>query len=289
MSAAGLRHERVESRGGVGLHVVRAGEGPLVVLLHGFPEHWISWRRQIDALVAAGFAVAAPDLRGYNLSDRPTSRDAYQLRFLVEDVAAVVRAAGHSRAHVVGHDWGGIIAWTFAGTCPKLLDKLVIMNAPHMRLYLETARRPPQLFRTWYILFFHLPAVPERVLSAGDFAAIRRMFRELPARRGAFSEQDIEAYVAALRPPGALTAALDYYRALRTPGGIALARAAHTDAETLVIWGEQDPALGLGLLRGLDRVAPRARVHRLPGVSHWVQAEAPDAVNGALVEFLRGK
>ena len=282
-----LRHERVESRGGIALHVVRAGEGPLVVLLHGFPEHWISWRRQIEALVAAGFSVAAPDLRGYNLSDRPANRDAYQLRFLVDDVAAVVRAAGHSRAHVVGHDWGGIIAWTFACTCPGLLHKLVIMNAPHMRLYLEKARRPPQLFRTWYVIFFHLPALPERLLSAGDFAAIRRMFRELPARRGAFSEEDIEAYVAALRQPGALTAGLNYYRALRTPGGLELARCARTDAETLVIWGEKDPALGLDLLRGLERVAPRVRIHRLPGVGHWVQAEAPDEVNRALVEFLR--
>jgi pimeloyl-ACP methyl ester carboxylesterase len=286
MDDSALRHERVESRGGVGLHVVMAGTGPLVVLLHGFPEHWVSWRHQMEPLVAAGFSVAAPDLRGYNLSDRPAMRDAYHLRFLVEDVVHVIRATGHERAHVIGHDWGGIIAWTFAGTHPELLDKLVIMNAPHMRLYLEKARHPPQLFRAWYVLFFHMPALPERLLSAANFAAIRVMFRQLPARRGTFSEDDIETYVAALRQPGALTAGLNYYRALRTPGGLSLARAARTDAETLIIWGERDPALGLELLQGLERVAPRARVHRLPDVSHWVQNEAPDEVNRVLVEFL---
>lgn len=286
MDESGLRHERVQSRS-VGLHVVRAGEGPLVVLLHGFPEHWISWRRQIGALVAAGYSVAAPDLRGYNLSDRPRACDAYHLRFLVDDVAAVVRAAGYSRAHVVGHDWGGIIAWTFAGARPELLDKLVIMNAPHMRLYLEKARRPPQLFRTWYVLFFHVPTLPERLLSAGDFAAIRHMFRELPARPNTFSDDDIDKYVEALARPGALTAGLNYYRALRAPGGLAVARSARTDAETLVVWGEKDPALGTELLHGLERVAPRVRVHRMPGVSHWVQNEAPEEVNRVLVEFLR--
>jgi pimeloyl-ACP methyl ester carboxylesterase len=289
MSQSGLRHERVEGAGGVGLHVVRAGEGPLVVLLHGFPEHWISWRHQIDALAGAGFSVAAPDLRGYNLSDRPAARDAYHLRLLVDDVAAVIRASGHARAHVVGHDWGGIIAWTFAGVHPELLDKLLIMNAPHMRLYGKVARRNVrQLLRAWYILLFRLPRLPERLLAAGDYAAVRRMFRKLPARRGTFSDEDIDRYVDALRGPGALTAALNYYRA-NVGSGARLAVSARTAAETLVIWGERDPALVTELLDGLERVAPRVRVHRLPDVSHWVQNEAPDDVNRVLIGFLRGR
>jgi pimeloyl-ACP methyl ester carboxylesterase len=287
MDGSRLRHERVVSRDGVGLHVVRAGAGPLVVLLHGFPEHWISWRHQIDALVAAGFSVAAPDLRGYNRSDRPAARDAYHLRFLVDDVAAVIAASGHSRAHVVGHDWGGVIAWVFAGERPAMLDRLVIMNAPHTRLYIDTLRKNRrQLRRSWYVLFFRLPWLPERALAAGNYAAVRRLFTTQPARRGAFSTSDVEQYVTSLRQPGALTAALNFYRANAARSAIRLARLARTDAETLVIWGEKDPALVPEVLDGLGRVASRARVHRLADVSHWVQNEAPDEVNRVLIEFL---
>ena len=168
MDESRLRHERVTAGGGVTLHVVRAGaEGPAVVLLHGFPEFWYSWRHQIDPLVDAGFSVVAPDLRGYNLSDRPREVGAYRLDHLVEDVAAVMRATGRARAHVVGHDWGGVIAWALAGAHPELVDKLVIMNAPHARSYVETVRRSlRQMLRSWYVLFFQLPLLPERALAA---------------------------------------------------------------------------------------------------------------------------
>ena len=282
-----LRHERVEGAGGVALHVVRTGEGPLVVLLHGFPEHWISWRHQIGPLTEAGYSVAVLDLRGYNLSERPRGRGAYHMQLLVDDVAAVIRASGHARAHVVGHDWGGVIAWTFAGVHRELLDKLVIMNAPHMRIYVEVARRNlRQLLKAWYVVFFRLPRLTERALAARGYAAVRRMFKKYPARRGTFSDEDIDRYVEALRQPGALTAGLNYYRA-NAGSGARLAASARSNAETLVIWGERDPALVLELLDGLERVAPRVRVHRLPDVSHWVQNEAPDEVNRALIGFLR--
>ena len=287
MDESRLRHDRVEGAGGVALHVVRAGEGPLVVLLHGFPEHWISWRHQIGALTEAGFSVAVPDLRGYNLSDRPAARGAYHLRLLVDDVAAVIRGSGHARAHVVGHDWGGIIAWTFAGVHGDMLDRLVIMNAPHMRLFVKVARRNVrQLMRAWYILFFRLPHLPERALAAGNYAAVRRMFKESPARRGTFSDDDVDRYIEALRRPGALSAGLNYYRA-NSGSGARLAVSARSAAETLVIWGEKDPALVVELLDGLERVAPRVRVHRLPDASHWVQNEAPEEVNRILIGFLR--
>ena len=288
LDESALGHERVEGAGGVGLHVVRAGDGAPVVLLHGFPEFWYSWRHQIGPLVDAGLSVAAVDLRGYNLSDRPAGVAAYRLRQLVEDVAAVVRATGRPRAHVVGHDWGGLIAWAFAGVYPELLDKLVILNAPHMRLYGDAVRRHPLLaFRAWYVAFFALPAVPEWALAAGDYAAVRRLFERGPARRAAFTRTDVERYVEALRRPGALTAALNYYRANAGTGGLRLAGPARVEAETLVIWGDEDPVLRPGLVRGLDRVAPRSRLHRLPGVGHWVQSEAPEEVSRVLVEFLR--
>jgi pimeloyl-ACP methyl ester carboxylesterase len=282
-----IRHERIAGDG-VELHVARAGEGPAVLLLHGFPENWRSWKHQIPALASAGFSVLAPDLRGYNDSDRPTERSAYHLRHLVEDVAAIVRASGHSRAHVVGHDWGGILAWTFAGAHPELLDKLVILNAPHLDLYIEKVRRPSlQTLRAWYLLFFRLPHVPEWALSAGNFGAVRDLFRRRP-RQPAFSEEEIDGYVRSLAQRGALTATLNWYRAnFASPDAIRLARSARVEAPTLVIWGEQDPALGVELLDGLERVAPRVRVHRIARSSHWVQNEAPDEVNRVLIDFLR--
>jgi epoxide hydrolase 4 len=224
-----VRHRRIRGDG-VNLHVAVAGEGPPVILLHGFPEHWRSWRRQIGPLVRGGLSVWVPDMRGYNLSDRPGARDAYHLRHLVADVAALVHATGSPRAHVGGHDWGGIIAWTFAGHHPELVDRLVICNAPHLRMYLEHVYRPRQLLKSWYVLFFQLPRVPELVLAARGYRAIRHMFTRMPVRQDTFTTADIEAYVRALSAPGALTAALNYYRSNFGGDGVALARSATIQA-----------------------------------------------------------
>lgn len=275
---------------GVDLHVVTSGEGPPVVLLHGFPENWRSWRRQIPALTAAGFSVFTPDLRGYNLSGKPAKQDSYKLDHLLADVAAVVNATGCPRAHIVGHDWGGVIAWAFAERYPELTDKLVIMNAPHMKIYIEKVTHSAQMFKSWYMLFFQLPRIPELALSARNFRAIRNMFRSGPANKDAFSTQDIQEYVKALSQPGALTAALNYYRAnITVAGARRFARWKPINAETLVIWGEQDPALGLALLEGLHEMVPRLHIHRIPGSSHWVQNEAPEEVNRVLLDFLEGR
>jgi pimeloyl-ACP methyl ester carboxylesterase len=271
---------------GVTLHATTAGSGPPVVLLHGFPENARSWSRQFAPLVRAGYAVWAPDLRGYRLSDRPRNRDSYHLRHLVADVAAIVRATGHPRAHVGGHDWGGLVAWTFAGYHPDLLDKLVIFNAPHFDIYLKQVWRSTQMFRSWYVLFFRLPFLPERALSANRFAVVRDMFRRMPVRPGTFSEDDIEQYIQALSVPGALTAALNYYRANAAPDALKLARRSRVAAETLVVWGERDRALGTSLLDGLETVAPRVRIERIADAGHWVQNEAPELVNRLLLEFL---
>jgi epoxide hydrolase 4 len=282
---AELHHEMIRGAG-IDLHVVRAGEGPPVVLLHGFPENWSCWRQQISPLVQAGFAVLVPDLRGYHLSERPSGRAAYRLHHLVQDVAALLDNSGHACAHLVGHDWGGIIAWAFAGTYPEKLKKLIILNAPHPRIYLQRAWRPPQLLRSWYILFFQLPFLPERLLMAGDFALLRRIFRCMPVQPSTFSPAEIDGYIAALAAPGALRAALNYYRANLPGRAVVKASRASIAAETLVIWGERDQALGMGLLKGLEEMVPRVRVHRLPEVGHWVQEEAPQQVNDLLVEFL---
>ena len=281
-----LRHARVTGDG-IDLHVVVAGEGPPIILLHGFPENWRSWRRQIPVLAARGFSVWVPDMRGYNLSGRPLEQNAYQLDHLVADVAELIRATGRPRAHIVGHDWGGIIAWTFADKHPELVDRLIILNAPHLKIYAQEVRHPRQMFKSWYMLFFLLPRLPELALSANNFKAVRDMFKLRPARKGAFSDKDIEAYIEALSQPGALTAALNYYRANLTIANMRkIALSAPINAETLVIWGELDPALGIQLLEGLERVAPRLRIHRIQDSSHWIQNEAPDEVNRVMIDFL---
>lgn len=285
MSQPLTRHQFIEGDG-LRLHTFIAGYGPPVILLHGFPENGHSWRHQVPVLMSAGFSAWVPNLRGYPPSDVSPWRHDYHLRQLVNDVAAIVAATGHPKAHVVGHDWGGVIAWAFAGAYPELLDKLVILNAPHMQVYSEKVLQTSQFFRSTYIGFFQLPFLPEQALSAGNFFLIRQMFRNLPACRDAFRDEDIEKYVQCLSHPGALKAALDYYRENMMSGGMEMARAARTNAPVLVIWGGKDPSLGTFLLEGMERFAPRVRIRHIPRAGHWVQNEVPDEVNRELLTFL---
>ena len=285
METIEVRHERIKA-GGIELHVARAGSGPAVILLHGFPENWRSWQRQIGPLVRTGFSVWAPDLRGYNLSDIPAGREAYSLEHLVADVVALVRATGEPRAHIVGHDWGGVIAWSFASEHPKLVDRLAILNAPHLDNYARKVRSLAQLWRSWYVLFFQLPWLPERLIAANGYDAIRRTFRLGPVRAGAFSREEAAQYAEAMAKPGALTAALDYYRANAGRQMLRRAPMKPITSPTLVIWGERDPALGTALLDDLEALVPGVRIHRIPDASHWVQNEAPGEVNRVLIDFL---
>lgn len=289
-SAVRLRHRTV-AVGDVELHCVEAGDGPLVVLLHGFPEFWYSWRRQIRDLAAAGWRVLAPDQRGYNLSDKPADRAAYRMDRLVDDVVGLIRWVGVDRAAaVVGHDWGGAVAWQVATRRPDVLERLAVLNAPHPSAYREALRSPGQLLRSWYVLFFQLPRLPEAALRAFDFAVVDAILRTGPVRSGAFSDDDIAAYKAALDRPDALTAAIDWYRAnlfgrARTQSGASNA-GGRVEVPTLVIWGERDRYLGTGLLDGLGDRVEDVRIERLPGVGHWVQADAPEEVSRLLLEFL---
>jgi epoxide hydrolase 4 len=282
------RPKEIRSSDGLTLAMLVAGEEtrPPVILLHGFPESAHSWRHQVPALAAAGYSVWVPNLRGYPPSGISHEQGAYRLRQLVDDVHAVVNATGHERATIAGHDWGGIIAYAYANAHPARLDKLVILNAPHMQLYTEKIWRSSQLFRSAYVGFFQLPVLPEHVLSAADFFMIRHMFRSAPYQRGAFTDEDIERYVSGLRQPGALKAALDYYRENLRPGAMDLARPLTIETPLLVIWGMHDPALGAFLLDGLERFANRLTIHRIQQASHWVQNEAPEEVNRVLLDFL---
>lgn len=273
---------------GVRLHCVEAGSGPLVILLHGFPEFWYSWRHQIPVLAAAGFHVLAPDLRGYNLSDKPPGVDAYRLAMLLGDVLGLIDRAGEERAVLVGHDWGGVIAWHLAMHHPQAIEKLIILNAPHPAAYRRELHSWKQLLKSWYVFFFQVPALPEQLLGAGDFDLVGRLLRRQPVHREAFTAKDVQRYKHALARPGALTAALNYYRALRDPTH----RGPHEDvpinAPTLLLWGERDAYLSPHLTENLNAWVPNLRVVRFPDVSHWVQNDAPERVNRLMIDFLRG-
>jgi pimeloyl-ACP methyl ester carboxylesterase len=197
----GWTHRDVTANG-IRLHLVEMGSGPLVLLLHGFPEFWYAWRFVIPRLAAAGFRVAAPDLRGYGLSERPRGTRRYTLDELSADVAGLVRALGEERAAVVGHDWGGVVAFAAAERHADVVDRLVVVNAPHPRAMRRELRNPDQLRRSWYAGFFQLPWIPEAVLRAGRFALLRRVLRTGPHRRGAVTDEDERRYVEAWSAPG---------------------------------------------------------------------------------------
>ncbi|HEU5011336.1 MAG TPA: alpha/beta hydrolase, partial [Roseiflexaceae bacterium] len=272
---------------GIRMHYVQAGHGErLVVLLHGFPEFWYSWRKQIPAL-AERFTVVAPDLRGYNETEKP--RWGYELDVLVNDVGALIQELGFEKAVIVGHDWGGVIAWALAIAYPQWVERLIVLNAPHPAALSEAfGRNWRQMARSWYIGFFQLPWLPEWALSAGNYMGIEQMLRGAAVNPEIFSDEDIRRYKEAIGKPGALTAGLNYYRALIQGGTRGLFRGSglRVNVPTLLIWGEHDIALGKELTYGLDRFVSNLQIVYLPNCSHWVQQECPEAVNHAMLAFL---
>ena len=279
---------RTADLGDVRLHYVEAGSGPLVVLLHGFPEFWYSWRNQIPALAAAGFRVVAPDMRGYNLSDKPPGIDSYRTDLLTRDIERLILACGEERAIVVGHDWGGIVAWLFAMRYPDMVERLVILNAPHPGSTTRALLSPVQWLRSSYVLFFQIPWLPEAIWQAGNFALLRWVFRTDPRRRDAFTEEDINRYVEAFSQPGALTATINYYRAAVQQNPLNVRQdLRRIERPVLVIWGLQDRALGPELAEPDRQWVPNVHVERLPDASHWVQQDDRERVNALLLDFLR--
>jgi pimeloyl-ACP methyl ester carboxylesterase len=273
----------------VRLHYVELGSGPLVVLLHGFPEFWYSWRYQIPVLASAGFRVVVPDMRGYNVSAKPAGVAAYRGEQLTADIANLIRSLGAERATLVGHDWGGAVAWIFAMGYAEMLERLVIMNAPHPARFLEGLRSWRQLRKSWYMFFFQLPWLPEAMIRAGNFASLRWILRADPARPGAFGEAEIERYIAAAAQPGALTASINYYRAgFRDSAREPAAPTPRIEAPTLVIWGDQDRYLGSELAAPDQALVANVRVEHIPNASHWVQIDCPGQVNELLLGFLKG-
>ena len=268
--------------GDVNLHYVEAGDGPLVVLLHGFPEFWYSWRLQIAALVKAGYRVVAPDMRGYNLSSKPEKFTDYTADKPAADIRGLIRELGADSAMVVGHDWGGSVAWTLAMNHPEVVDRLVILNAAHPRKLNEGLRNPRQLLRSWYFFYFQFPGSPERRAARDGWKFFKGFQRDA---RPPYTQQENDRYVEAWSQPGAAKAMIDYYRAAVRLGS--KQKVLPISAPTLVIWGQGDRYLGPDLAEPHQEDVPNLdRVERLPNASHWVHHDEAERVNNLLIAFL---
>ena len=281
---AGLVTTRTLHTATLDFAIDEAGTGPDVALcLHGFPESRFSWRHQLPVLAEGGWHAVAPDLRGYGGTTRPAERAAYRMERLVEDVAALFDALGARKRLLIAHDWGALIAWQFAIQRMQPLDGLVIMNVPHPAVFRTVLRRSPrQLARSWYVFFFQLPVLPELLLRARGARAIADAFRGMAVNKAAFPPDVLAHYQTNALQPGAMTAMVNYYRANFATLG-ERAPTPMIDTPTLMIWGEQDSALGVELTEGYGPYVADFTLKRLPGVSHWVQQEAPDQVNAALL------
>lgn len=272
---------------GITLHVAQAGDpdAPLVLLLHGFPEFWYGWREQIPHLVEQGYRVWCPDQRGYNYSDKPNGIASYFLDELAADVIGLIDAAGVDQVYLVGHDWGGGAAWWTALHHPERINKLVILNSPHpavMRDHLSNNLR--QALRSYYMLIFQIPVLPETLATlGGGWMTMSALFRT--SKPGTFTDAEVPHYTAAWSQPGAMTAMLNWYRAL--PHQQHLDFNLRCTVPTLLLWGTQDQMLGEELVQPTIALCDHGQLELLPEASHWVQHEAPARVNAAITTFLK--
>jgi pimeloyl-ACP methyl ester carboxylesterase len=274
--------------GDVTLHTVVAGpeDGTPVLLLHGFPECWYGWHRQVEPLADAGFRVLVPDQRGYNLSSKPGDVDAYGIDYLAGDVVGLISALGHDEARVVGHDWGAAVAWWTALHHPDRVSRLVAANVPHPTVFRRNlTRNPRQQLKSWYVLFFQLPSVPERLARLNDWALPTRALRD-SARPGTFSARDVERYRTAWSQPGAYAAMVNWYRAIvrERPEP----RTTRVGVPTRILWGAGDQFLERQMAEESLDFCDDGSLRYFEEATHWVQHEEPEAVAAELVAFCAG-
>ncbi len=285
---SGWQHQFIETNN-IRLHCVAQGQGELVILLHGFPEFWYSWRHQIPAL-ARHFKVVVPDLRGYNYSDKPKS--GYDLDTLSADIRGLIEKLGYVRAHIAGHDWGGVIAWHLAQKFPQMIDRLAILNAPHPQKFIqEIAGNMDQLRRSWYVLAFQIPGLPEWLIQQNLKNFVNEVFRGQAVRKGAFTPEDNQIYQEALERPGVLAAAINYYRQLLAPQNWLYnwgQQPSPITVPTLILWGEEDNFLSQKLVEGVEKlISAPFKLKMVPQCGHWIQQEVPQIVNRELLNFFR--
>jgi pimeloyl-ACP methyl ester carboxylesterase len=284
-----LEHSYIETNG-INLHVVQAGpkSGTPILLLHGFPEFWYGWRRQIPALVEAGCRVIVPDQRGYNLSDKPKGVEAYTMHELVQDVVGLIDALEYNKVNLVGHDWGAAVAWTVAIQYPERLQRLGIINVPHpavMKRFLQ--RDLEQMRRSWYIFFFQLPWLPEAGMRANNWRGAARAIRD-SGKMDTFTDEDIEKYKEAWSQPGAMTAMINWYRAAARYS-LSIPNDTRVSVPTLMMWGMQDFALSHRMARPSMDYCEEGNLIFFPDATHWVQLDAAEEVNHYMIDFLLDK
>lgn len=284
---------RLIEANGLSFEVDQCGDGErFALLLHGFPESSYSWRHQMPLLARLGYTAWAPNLRGYGGTSRPKRVADYALPHLLDDVTGLIDAAGASETLLIGHDWGGAIAWSYALAGQRPLERLIVMNLPHPLRFVQGLRRWPQIARSWYIYFFQLPLLPELLLGAGHARAIGRAIAGSAAVRSSFPREVIQVYRDQASEPGALRAMINYYRALARYRGFELLRPHWREklsTPTLMIWGEQDQALGKELTIDTDELVKDLTLRYVPHAAHWVQQEAPETVNAMIEAWLEGR
>ncbi len=285
--------EKLTLESGLNIRVARAGAGQLVVMLHGFPECWYSWRYQLRALSDA-FDCVAPEMRGYGETDAPRGVGNYTLENLVGDLAGPIAALGRERAVVVGHDWGGAVAWATALMRPEIVERLVVLNCPHLkRMARELRHNPRQMLRSWYMAFFQLPWLPEAMFRARNFRALDRALQRNTVRKDVITNDDLRYFHEAFRNRYSISAAINYYRANFRSGFLAPARSKdwidrQIAAPTMLLWGEQDFALGKELTYRMETFfSGPFEIDYIPSAGHWVQQEEPEIVSAYMREFLK--
>jgi pimeloyl-ACP methyl ester carboxylesterase len=293
---------------GINFEVATMGSGDrLALCLHGFPEHAYSWRHQMPLLARLGYRVWAPNLRGYGPTDSPREISAYQPHTLIEDVALLIKAANPKETLVIAHDLGAVLAWTLAITPqsrksgaladsamdqPQLIDRLVILNLPHPACFAREVRKPVQLFKSWYTLFFQLPWLPELILGRRQGRGASELIRKTSCDPARFPDEVLEVYRANAARPGGLRAMLNWYRAALRGSelrSIFSGKVPTIEIPTLFLWGDQDVALSLRTTHGTEKYVSNLTFRIFPGVSHWIQQEAPEAVNAMLEAWLSGR
>jgi pimeloyl-ACP methyl ester carboxylesterase len=281
-----IEHHLIKTNG-VTLHVVTAGpaDGQPVVLLHGFPEFWYGWKHQIPALAQAGYRVIVPDQRGYNQSDKPAGLENYTIDKLTGDIVGLIEHFGYTDAFIVGHDWGAMVAWSLGLYHPQRVRRLVTMNVPHPVVFSRTLRGSVgQMLKSWYVAFFQIPAVPEFMLSLGGYSVAANAIKS-SGKPSTFSDAEMVKYKEAWAREGAVTGMLNWYRAYaqKPPARAASIRLA---MPTLLIWGKNDVALSHEMAQPSIDLCDDGQLVLIDDATHWVQHDAPERVNGLLLDFL---
>lgn len=275
------------SSNGISMHLAEAGnpEGELILFMHGFPEFWYGWKHQIPFFAEKGYHVVAPDQRGYNLTDKPTRISAYNLDHLAADMIGVIDESGREKATVIAHDWGGAVAWWMSLRYPERIRKLVILNVAHPIVMRKNIKNNKvQRRKSRYMFFFQLPWLPELSLKRNNFHRFEFMLNKT-SNEGTFSRPDIEQYKQAWSQPGALTAMLNWYRAITRTKPAPL-ESIRVTVPTLLIWGKKDRFLGHEMAEPSIELCDQGELIFFEEATHWIHHEIPDKVNPVIEEFI---